>query len=204
MDFHRTHVLDESATEGFVCGVGPAMQTVNSMAAEIARTDIPVLIVGENGTGKDAYARLIHRLSLKSELRLKKIDCATFDPSSANQPEAPNISSLFAGEPFGTIYFDNVQELDMACQRALLPHLPDGQSPDLKEGNCIRVISSATRGLESEVEDGRFRPELYFRLNGACLRLPPLRERAEDIPRPDRVLSEQARCSAEEENPTTQ
>ena len=58
MDRAETHVLDAPATEAFVYGVSPTMQTVNEMAAEIARTDIPVLIVGESGTGKDAYARL--------------------------------------------------------------------------------------------------------------------------------------------------
>ena len=81
MDHQQTHVMEAPATDGFVYGVSPTMQTVNEMTAEIARTDIPVLIVGESGTGKDAYARLIHRLSLKSELRLQKIDCATFDPT---------------------------------------------------------------------------------------------------------------------------
>src|SRR4029077_6252865 len=74
------------------------------------------------------------------------------------------------------------QELDMASQRALLSLLPDEQSSDRKEEKCCRVISSTPRSLESEVEEGRFRRELYFRLNGACLRLPPLRERPGDIP----------------------
>jgi len=85
-------------------------------------------------------------------------------------------------DPSGTFYLDNVQELDMACQRALLSILPDGESADSKDEFCLRLISSTTRNLESEVEAGRFRRELYFRLNGACLRLPPLRERTEDIP----------------------
>ena len=67
-------------------------------------------------------------------------------------------------------------------QRALLSLLPDEQNSDRKEAKCCRVISSTPRSLESEVEEGRFRRELYFRLNGACLRLPPLRERPEDIP----------------------
>ena len=158
------------------------MQTVNEMAAKIARTNIPVLIVGESGTGKDAYARFIHRLSLKSELRLEKIDCATFDVTQFTTQMRQSSQDLLSGGAYGTIYFDNVQELGMASQRGLLPYLPDEQSCDQKEEKCCRVISSAPRSLESEVEDGRFRRELYFRLNGACLRLPPLRERAEDIP----------------------
>ncbi len=174
--------MEAPATDGFVYGVSPTMQTVNEMAAEIARTDIPVLIVGESGTGKDAYARLIHRLSLKSELRLQKIDCATFDPTQLTTQMRQSSQGFLSPEAYGTIYFDNVQELGIASQRALLSLLPDEQSSDRKEEKCCRVISSAPRSLESEVEEGRFRRELYFRLNGACLRLPPLRERAEDIP----------------------
>ena len=181
MDHQQTHVLETPPTEAFVYGVSPTMQTVNEMAADIARTDIPVLIVGESGTGKDAYARLIHRLSLKSELRLQKIDCATFDPTHLTIQKRPSAQGLLPGEAHGTIYFDNVQELGMTFQRALLSLLPDEQSSDRKE-ECCRVISSTPRSLESEVEEGRFRRELYFRLNGACLRLPPLRERAQDIP----------------------
>jgi DNA-binding NtrC family response regulator len=182
MDHHQTRVLDATAAEGFVYGVSPSIQTVNDMAAEIARTDISVLIVGESGSGKDAYARLIHRLSLKSKLRLQKFDCAIVDPNLLTAQIFQPSRDVSDGEACGTIYFDNVQELDTASQRALLPHLPDGQNSDSKDEKCYRVISSAPRSLESEIEDGRFRRELYFRLNAACLRLPPLRERAEDIP----------------------
>ena len=182
MDHQQTHVLEAAPTEAFVYGVSPTMQTVNDMAAEIARTDIPILILGESGTGKDAYARFIHRISLKSELRLQKIDCATFDPAQLTTQMHQSSQDPLAGEAYGTIYFDNVQELAMASQRSLLSLLPDEQSSDRKEEKSCRVISSTPRSLESEVEEGRFRRELYFRLNGACLRLPPLRERSEDIP----------------------
>jgi DNA-binding NtrC family response regulator len=183
MDHGQTHVMEAPpTTDGFVYGVSPTVQTVNEMAAEIARTDIPVLIVGESGTGKDVYARLIHRLSLRGELRLQKIDCATFDPTQLTTQMRLSSQDPLFGEAHGTIYFDNVQELAMTSQRALLSLLPDDQSSDRKEEKCYRVISSTPRSLESEVEEGRFRRELYFRLDGACLRLPPLRERAEDIP----------------------
>ena len=179
MDQQQTHVMETPTTEGFVYGVSPTIQTVNEMAAEIAGTDIPVLILGESGSGKDAYARFIHRLSAKRELRLQKIDCATLEPAQfTNQMR---LSSLLSEETCGTIYFDNVQELGVESQRALLSVLPDEQNSDRKAG-CVRVISSTPRSLESEVEEGRFRRELYFRLNGACLRLPPLRERSEDVP----------------------
>jgi two-component system response regulator AtoC len=77
---------------------------------------------------------------------------------------------------------DNLQELDAAAQRTLLSWLSDSEDTEPGTEQGMRLISSATSNLESEVELGRFRRELYFRLNGACLRIPPLRERVEDIP----------------------
>ena len=181
MDQQQTHVMETTTIDGFVYGVSPTIQAVNGMAAEIAGTDIPVLILGESGSGKDAYARFIHRLSAKRELRLQKIDCATFEPTQLAGPMRQSSRSPLPEEACGTIYFDNVQELGVESQRALLSLLPDEQNSDRK-GECVRVISSTPRSLESEVEEGHFRRELYFRLNGACLRLPPLRDRAEDVP----------------------
>lgn len=182
MDHHRAYVLDEPPIAGFVYGLGPTMQALNRMVAEIARTDIPVLVVGESGTGKDAYAKLIHRLSLKNETPLQKINCASFDPGQLLIQMCQSNPCFTAAVPPETLYLDNIQELDMASQRALVSLLPDAESADSKDEFPIRLISSTARSLESEVEAGRFRRELFFRLNGACLRLPPLRERADDIP----------------------
>jgi DNA-binding NtrC family response regulator len=165
-----------------IIGTSACMRAIMQEIAQAARSRSTILLRGESGTGKDAYARLIHRLSLKGELRLQKIDCATFDPTQLTTQMRQSPQGFLSPEAYGTIYFDNVQELGIASQRALLSLLPDEQSSDRKEEKCCRVISSAPRSLESEVEEGRFRRELYFRLNGACLRLPPLRERAEDIP----------------------
>lgn len=181
MSQDHTTVLHESAMPGFVYGAGATMQTLNEMVGEIARTDIPVLIVGESGTGKDAYAKLIHKLSVMSPSRLKKIDCASFDPAELFG-QLRSLAPLSAPDTCGTFYLDNVQELDAASQRELISHLPDGERLDSREQPFVRFISSTAGNLESEVEAGSFRRELYFRLNGVCLRLPPLRERKEDIP----------------------
>jgi DNA-binding NtrC family response regulator len=175
-------VAEDPATTGFVYGLGPAIVTLNAMASEIARTDIPVLILGESGTGKDAYGRLIHRLSQKGDSRFWKINCSSVDPGDFLAQVHEAMGRLSNHEASGSIYLDNIQELDLACQRVLLSHLPDGDSYGAKDGLCARLISSTARSLESEVEAGRFRRELYFRLNGASLRLPPLRDRREDIP----------------------
>jgi two-component system response regulator AtoC len=175
-------VLHEPTLPGFVYGLGPTMHILNDMVGEIARTDIPVLIVGESGTGKDAYAKLIHRLSLKQESQFKRINCAAFEASGFFGQPHQSSDAVGVADSYGSLYLDNVHELDAASQRDLLSHLPDGESLDSKEQGSSRFISSSAGNLELEVEAGRFRRELYFRLNGASLRLPPLRERTEDIP----------------------
>jgi two-component system response regulator AtoC len=81
----------------------------------------------------------------------------------------------------GALFLDGIDELDLACQKVLLSMLPDEETGK-KRGACLRLISSASRNLEKEIEAGRFRRDLYFRISGVCLRLPPLRERKEDIP----------------------
>jgi DNA-binding NtrC family response regulator len=181
---HQNHatMLQAPVLPGFIYGIGSAIQTINDMANEIARTDIPILIVGESGTGKDAYAKLIHRLSLKAESRLQKINCASFQQAELFGQLRQSNQPLALADACGTLYLDNVQELDAASQRELLSHLPDGEGSDSKEQPAVRFISSTAGSLESEVETGVFRRELYFRLNGVCLRLPPLRERKDDIP----------------------
>lgn len=182
MDQIQTVIAEDSATTGFVYGLGPAMLNLNAMAAEIARTDIPVLILGESGSGKDAYARLIHRLSPQANSQLRRINCSAFQPGDLLSHTNETMGAASNVEIFGSVYLDNIQELDLAGQRVLLSQLPDGESAGSKDEQSARFISSTTRNLESEVAAGRFRRELYFRLNGACLHLPALRERTEDIP----------------------
>jgi two-component system, NtrC family, response regulator AtoC len=180
MDRQDTDVLQAPAGVSLVTGVAPAMRLLHDMVNEVARTEIPVLLIGESGAGKDAYAKLLHQLSSGNNLRFFKCNCASFDliPDQLRQSKVnrPGLQSC------GTLYLDNVQELEPAAQRALLSVLPDGEDTDSSVERVGRLVSSATASLESDVELGRFRRELYFRLNGACLRIPPLRERVEDIP----------------------
>jgi len=182
MDQIQALVAEDPASVGFVYGLGPAMLTLNAVAVEIARTDIPILILGESGTGKDSYARLIHRLSPKAHAHLWTVNCSAVDPGDLLAQVQEALGRVSDHENSGSVYLDNIHELDLACQRLLLSHLSDGESTPTRHALCARLISSTTRSLESEVEAGRFRRELYFRLNGASLRLPPLRERNEDIP----------------------
>jgi two-component system response regulator AtoC len=167
-----------------VYGESAIMQSLNAMVAEIAKTDIPILLIGESGTGKEVYARLIHKLSAPEGPSLKKLFCAALDPGRLlAEMREEFLSDSGSGEaPARTVFLDGVHELDAACQGVLLSLLPDG-GPKGRSGQTVsRFISSTSRNLEKEVEAGRFRREVYFRINGVILRLPPLRERKEDIP----------------------
>jgi two-component system, NtrC family, response regulator AtoC len=168
----------------FVYGLGAEMHSLNVLAAEIARTDIPVLLVGESGTGKDVYARLIHRLSGRTEAALAKINCAALDAGQLLSEVRAAFQSAGDGGDFRarTVFLDGVHELDSACQRVLLSLLPDGEAKSGGPSGIIRVVSSTSCNFEKEIEAGRFRLELYFRIKGVILRLPPLRDRKEDIP----------------------
>lgn len=169
---------------GFVGGMCPAMQTLESVVAEIAPTNIPVLFVGESGTGKAMFAQRVHRLSSHSEEQLVNISCAAMNPSLLS---AELRLDSTANEPagtgnLGTVIFDEISELDSACQRNLLYALPDGHASARRGMLGARVISTTSRNLDDDMRAGRFRTELYYRINGVCLRLPALRDRREDIP----------------------
>jgi two-component system, NtrC family, response regulator AtoC len=173
---------DKLKDAGILCGRTPAMQTLNAMVEQLAATNIPVLLVGESGTGKDVYARMIHWLSGGSKAPLVKISCATIDAVRL-QSEVQMLQTKEGGNAVPPhLFLDGVEELDGACQNLLLTYVPDGV--DWGGGTVtprVRVISATCRDLDKEVKSGRIRREFYFRINGACLRLPPLRERREDI-----------------------
>jgi two-component system, NtrC family, response regulator AtoC len=174
-------VLDLAVEPGFVLGQSAALCALNAMAADIAPTDIPVLLVGESGTGKEAYARHIHRMSKAQNASLTKISCATLDPSRLLLQVQDGVRSAANGERYACLFLDGIEELDLTTQRALVSALPDGE-PEFSHAGKVRLISSTSINLGKAVEAGQFRRELYFRINGVSLRLPPLRERKEDIP----------------------
>jgi two-component system response regulator AtoC len=177
-----TQTLAYVTDPAFVYGKGPDMHSLNVLAAEIGKTDIPVLLVGESGTGKDVYARLIHRLSGRSGADLTKINCAALDAGQQLREVRAAFQSVGGDVRVRTVFLDGIHELDSACQRALLSLLPDGEATSGAANGIVRVVSSTSCNFEKEIEAGRFRLELYFRINGVILRLPPLRDRKEDIP----------------------
>ncbi len=181
MNLLTNGVLESLGGPGFVPGQCSAIRSVNAVAVDLAQTDIPVLLFGASGTGKEVYARLIHRLSGLEDSLLKRLDCRAPDASYLLGQAQETLGPSSIDGRAGTLFLDSVDELDLACQRVLLSLLPDGK---LKGGDRQlggRIISSTSCNLEKQIEVGHFRLELYFRINGVCLRLPPLKERKEDI-----------------------
>ena len=159
------------------------MRTLESAIAEIAPTNIPVLLVGESGTGKEMFANRLHRLSPNGGRALLRIPCAAMAPGNFSDALGLQANGRGPAAPkdYGTILFDEVSELEPACQRNLLYALPEDESDEREGFLRARVVSTTSRNLDEEMRAGRFRSELYYRINGVCLRLPPLRERKEDI-----------------------
>jgi DNA-binding NtrC family response regulator len=167
----------------FVPGVSASMRALERTIADIAPTDIPVLLVGESGTGKEVAALEIHRLSRRWNEAFVKCGCAGLMADSL----AARLNGGGGGTGDGTtssgsLFLDEISNLDLASQARLLNILPDGSGAASQNCLSMRIISSTTRNLEEEMRNGRFREELYYRINGVNLRLPPLRQRKDDIP----------------------
>ncbi len=158
---------------GFVAGRGSAIQELNATVEELARTDIPVLFHGESGSGKEVYARLLHRLSANGERVLIKLGCTLVSADEL-------VALAHRSDDSEALLLDNVDELDSECQRVLLSVLQDYENTARRK--TCRLISTSTKDLDREATAGRFRRELYYRLAAVNLRLPSLRERKEDIP----------------------
>jgi len=166
------HAPRKAGNQHYLESVSPAMRAIEQVIADIAPTEIPVLLIGESGTGKDAVALHLHRHSPRREQAFRKL------LGSSVTPEQLSLEAM-AREP-ATVYLDEVAELSSAGQTRLLQSLAEREGSGSEA--APRLISGTTRNLEEAMRAGRFREELYFRLNGVCLRLPPLRHRREDIP----------------------
>jgi two-component system response regulator AtoC len=167
----------------FVHGASPAMLALERTIADIASTNIPVLLVGESGTGKEVVALEIHRLSKHRNEPFVKCGCSglTGDALAARLESAEGAADEELASR-GTLFLDGINHLDPVAQGRLLHLLPDAGGVPPQGCHSMRVISSTTRNLEDEMKGGRFREELYYRINGVHLALAPLRERKEDIP----------------------
>jgi two-component system, NtrC family, response regulator AtoC len=178
-------------------GDSPAIHRVGAQLQKAALTEVPVLITGESGTGKDLAARLLHDLSARRAQNFLKVSC----------PAIPN--QLFESELFrhegraftgareskageceqtngGTLFLDEIGELDLSLQPKLLHALQDFRVARLgavaERAIAFRLVCASSRDLEFEVSKGRFRSDLFYRINVLRIQMPSLRERASDVP----------------------
>jgi two-component system, NtrC family, response regulator AtoC len=156
----------------FVPAVSPSMKIVEAVMLEVAQSEIPVLLLAERGAGKKVAARRIHDLSRRTTQSFRTISAAALDddPASGN-------GSLHEG----TILVEELGELTRNGQNSLLRLLTQ-KTANGESSTGARLICGSTRDLEAEVRAGNLREDLYYRVSGVCLRIPPLRQRREDIP----------------------
>ena len=170
--------LEAAPETRFVAGRSVVLQSLKATVEDLARTDMPVLLLGESGTGKEVYARLIHRLSPNGAQPLTKLGCTIIEPAEL----LAVVRRLEQNEEREeALLLDNVDELNLDAQRALLSALQENET-NPGGHKSPRLISTATRNLDREVNAGQFRRELYYRIAAVKIRLPALRERKEDIP----------------------
>jgi two-component system response regulator AtoC len=167
----------DAAESGFVEGLGKGMRALEMVIRELARTGVPVLLLAEQGAGKQATAERIHQMSERGQGSFHVVRCA----------EVPETQLTINGKGHGlfsaaTVYLEEIADLSPACQQGLLNVLTDLEGSDGRDAKWARLICGSSRDLEVEVKAGRFREDLYYRISGVCLRLPPLRQRKEDIP----------------------
>ncbi|SDY39250.1 sigma-54-dependent Fis family transcriptional regulator [Hymenobacter psychrophilus] len=201
LERERTYLIDEINTaaaarlDDFVGG-SAVMQQVYTRLAQVAPTDTTVLITGETGTGKELVARALHQLSPRHERALIKLNCAALPAQLIESELFGHEKGAFTGAverrigkfelaDRGTIFLDEVGELPLDLQAKLLRVLQEKEFERLGGRRVItsdvRVIAATNRVLEQEVAAGRFRADLYYRLNVFEVRLPALRERPEDV-----------------------
>jgi two-component system response regulator AtoC len=169
--------VDESGN-GFVQGVSPSMGIVESVIRELAQSDVPVLLLGERGAGKRTTAQRIHELSRCSSQPFSAVRCASLKSEELS-------ASGWNGSQFsngGTVYLEEIAELVPECQALLLQALTTFDYRHAGPTEGARLICGSARDLEVEVKARRLREDLYYRFSGVCLRLPPLRQRRQDIP----------------------
>lgn len=177
-------------------GDSPALRQVLQDITQVAPTDATVLIIGETGTGKELAARAIHQASSRRERPLVIVNCAAIPPALMESEFFGHEPGAFTGATKkregrfgladkGTIFLDEIGELPLDLQAKLLRVLQEGEfdpvgSSHTKKVN-VRVIAATNRDLLQAIREGRFREDLFYRLNVFPLRLPPLRERGDDV-----------------------
>jgi DNA-binding NtrC family response regulator len=182
---------------GGMSGVSRSMRELFQTAQRVAASDLPVLILGESGTGKDLLAREIHSRSARSRQRFVALNCAALPESLVESElfghEKGAFTQALAAHPGkfeqagrGTLFLDEIGDMDLGTQAKILRAVESGSIERLGGTQPVpvdvRLISATNKSPETAIREGRFRQDLYFRLAAVTLFIPPLRDRREDIP----------------------
>lgn len=194
---NMTRVLQETYEFDKLVFCSNAMAEVCNLAKKAAATDLPVLIQGETGTGKELLARAIHLFSGRNKQLFTAQNCGAL-PDGLLQSELfghkrgaftgaiSDRLGLFPAADGGTVFLDEISEVSPAIQVSLLRFLQEGEvkplGTDQTRRSNVRIVAASNRPLKAMVDDGVFRRDLYYRLRGFELLIPPLRDRPEDIP----------------------
>ena len=180
-----------------IVGKSPAIQAAIALAQKVSATEVPVLLTGETGTGKEVFAQSIHQHSSRKGKSFVAINCSSFSrdllesemfghKAGAFTGALKETKGLFEEASGGTIFLDEIGDLELSCQVKLLRVLQDQTFEVLGDSRPrkvdIRVVSATNRDLRSMVADRTFREDLFYRINLITVHLPALRERREDIP----------------------
>ena len=177
-------------------GSGPAMEAVYRLTRRVARSNASILLLGETGTGKELIAKAIHRLSPRGSGPFVRVNCGALAENLLESELFGHVRGSFTGAVdnrtgrfeaahTGTVFLDEINSTTAKLQVKLLRVLQEHEFERVGDTNTIRVdtrvIAASNRDLLGEVEEGRFREDLFYRLNVITISLPPLRERREDI-----------------------
>lgn len=190
-------LVQHDGFEGIVAG-SDAMRRILNTVKTVGNSQIPVLITGESGTGKELIARAVHDHSPRKERRYVTMNCAGQAESLLEDQLFGHVRGAFTGADKdregvfeyadgGTLFLDEIGDMPLTMQAKLLRVLESGEvvrvgSNELRRTD-VRFVSATNRDLKKMVDEGSFRQDLYFRINGSHIQLPPLRDRREDIPR---------------------
>lgn len=192
----RRQFLEENESPE-ILGRSQAITNMLAMIRTVAPTEATVLVTGESGTGKELVARALHSQSLRKDEPLVTVNCAALAETLLESELFGHEKGAFTGADKrregrfkqadrGTLFLDEIGEMPFSVQAKLLRALQEGEvqrvGSDRSEHVDVRVIAATNRDLKKEVEERRFREDLYFRLNVISFEVPPLRQRAEDIP----------------------
>jgi Nif-specific regulatory protein len=189
--------VSEKYNHFFAVGVSPAMQDLKQMIAKVSPSNASVLLLGESGTGKTLTARIIHEMSGRARGPFIKVNCASLPDNLIESELFSYEKGAFTGATetkrgrfedaeTGSIFLDEIGELPMAVQSKLLRFLQDHEFERLGSTRTrrldVRIIAATNQDLSMAVQQGRFRSDLFYRLNVFPVAIPPLRERRSDVP----------------------